>query len=125
MSRDLGLIEPDGCLIHLGRTDFRVKVYGKWVAVTELEGALLALPGVREAVVVARSGPHGNELAAYYTTGADTDLPAATVVAAMSRFPTEIVPKKFVRLAEMPVTRSNKIDRKSLAERDKAESQRA
>ena len=40
----------------------------------------------------------------------------------MSRFPTEIVPKKFVRLAEMPVTRSNKIDRKGLAERDKPES---
>jgi amino acid adenylation domain-containing protein len=118
LSRDLGLIEPDGCLIHLGRTDFRVKVYGKWVAVTELEGALLALPDVREAVVVARSGPHGNELAAYYTTGADTDLPTATIIAAMSRFPTEIVPKKFVRLAEMPVTRSNKIDRKGLAERD-------
>ena len=122
LSRDLGLIEPDGCLIHLGRTDFRVKVYGKWVAVTELEGALLALPDVREAVVVARSGPHGNELAAYYTTGADADLPTATVIAAMSRFPTEIVPKKFVRLAEMPVTRSNKIDRKGLAERDKPES---
>ena len=117
LSRDLGLIEPDGCLIHLGRTDFRVKVYGKWVAVTELEEALLALPDVREAVVVARAGPHGNELVAYYTTGGGTDLPSAIVVAAMSRFPTEVVPKEFVRLEEMPVTRSNKIDRKGLAER--------
>lgn len=117
LSRDLGSLEQDGCLIHLGRTDFRVKIYGKWVAVTELEEALLALPDVREAVVVARAGPHGNELVAYYTTGGDTELPSAAVAAAMSRFPTEIVPKKLVRLAEMPVTRSNKIDRRNLAER--------
>jgi hypothetical protein len=47
---------------------------------------------MREAVVVACSGPR-QQLAAYYTTGADTDLPTATVIAAMSRFPTEIVPK--------------------------------
>ncbi len=117
LSRDLGLIEQDGCLIHLGRSDFRVKVYGKWVAVTELEEALLALPDVREAVVVQRAGPRGNELVAYYTTGGGTELGFAMVDAAMSRFPTEIVPKRFVRLAEMPVTRSNKIDRKGLAER--------
>jgi amino acid adenylation domain-containing protein len=117
LSRDLGYFDDDGCLIHLGRTDSRVKVYGKWIVVTELEEALLALPDVREAVVVAGDGPHGNELVAYYTTGGGTDLRSDSIVAAMRRFPTEIVPKKFVRLAEMPVTRSSKIDRKQLAER--------
>jgi len=123
LTRDLGYLEQDGCLIHLGRTDFRVKVYGKWVAVTEIEEALLALPNVREAVVVARDGPHGNVLAAYYTT-TGADLPPGAALGAMSRFPPEIVPKEFVRLAEMPVTGSNKIDRKRLAEGDKAASER-
>jgi acyl-coenzyme A synthetase/AMP-(fatty) acid ligase len=116
LTRDLGYLEQDGCLVHLGRTDFRVKIYGKWVAVTELEEALLALPLVREAVVVARDGPHGNVLVAYYTIDG-ADLSSETIDAAMSRFPTEIIPKEFVRLAEMPITRSNKIDRKTLAER--------
>jgi acyl-coenzyme A synthetase/AMP-(fatty) acid ligase len=116
LTRDLGYLDEDGCLVHLGRTDFRVKVYGKWVAVTELEEALLALPAVREAVVVARDGPHGNVLVAYYTTGG-ADLSSESIDEAMSRFPTEIIPKEYVRLAEMPVTRSNKIDRKALAER--------
>ncbi|HUO66626.1 MAG TPA: AMP-binding protein [Gammaproteobacteria bacterium] len=125
LSRDLGYLEHDGCLIHLGRTDFRVKVYGKWVAVTELEEALLALPDVREAVVVASAGPHGNELAAYYTTGDGADVPSAAIDAAMRRFPTEVVPKRFVRLEEMPVTPSNKIDRKGLAERGNPEKERA
>ena len=125
LTRDLGYLEPDGCLIHLGRTDFRVKIYGKWVAVTELEEALLALSDVREAVVVARDGPHGNELAAYYTTGGGVDLRSDAVAAAMRRFPTEIVPKAFVRLAEMPLTRSNKIDRKALAERSNHPNERA
>jgi len=124
-TRDLGYLEQDGCLIHLGRTDFRVKVYGKWVAVTELEEALLALPDVREAVVVKRAGSRGNQLVAYYTTGGDMDVPPAVVASAMSRFPTEIVPKEFVRLAEMPVTGSNKIDRKGLAERGSPADERA
>jgi acyl-coenzyme A synthetase/AMP-(fatty) acid ligase len=110
-------------LVHLGRTDFRVKVYGKWVAVTEIEEALLALPDVREAVVVARDGPHGNVLAAFYTTGGE-DLSSATLLGAMSGFPTEIVPKEFVRLEEMPVTRGNKIDRKRLAEGGRQASER-
>ena len=124
LSRDLGFLEQDGCLVHLGRTDFRVKIYGKWVSVAELEEALLALPEVREAVVVAREGMHGNELVAYYTT-AGSDLRAEDVAAAMSRFPTEIIPKDFVRLAAMPITPSNKIDRKGLAERGKPADERA
>ena len=67
---------------------------------------------------------HGNELVAYYTTGG-SDLRAEDVAAAMSRFPTEIIPKDFARLAAMPITPSNKIDRKRLAERRKPADERA
>jgi amino acid adenylation domain-containing protein len=118
LTRDLGYLDRDGCLVHLGRTDFRVKIYGKWVALTDLEEALLALPDVHEAVVVPREGPHGNVLVAYYTTGG-ADLSSESVAGAMARFPIEIIPKQFVRLAAMPVTRSNKIDRKALVDAGK------
>jgi len=88
--------------------------------VTELEEALHALPEVREAIVVARDGPHGNVLVAFYTTGG-ADLSSDSIAAAMSRFPPEVIPKEYVRIAEMPVTRSNKIDRKALAQRQARE----
>jgi amino acid adenylation domain-containing protein len=119
LTRDLGYLEDDGCLIHLGRTDSRVKIYGKWVAVTDIEEVLIAVPEIREAVVVARDdGPHGNVLIAYYTTSG-ADLSPDALRGALSSFPVEIIPKEFVRLDEMPVTRSNKIDRRKLAEAGK------
>ena len=38
---DLGRMRPDGCLEYLGRKDFQVKVMGRWVAIPEIESALL------------------------------------------------------------------------------------
>ncbi len=118
LTRDIGYLEPDGCLVHAGRADFRVKIYGKWVAVTDIEEALLGLPDVQQAVVVADGdGRHGNELVAYYTTRAGMELaPGALLKAFDGRVPAEVIPKRFIRLDEMPVTRSNKIDRRKLAE---------
>ena len=47
---------PDGCLIHKGRKDFRVKIRGYGVDLVEVEKALLSHPGIREAVIVTQ-GP--------------------------------------------------------------------
>jgi non-ribosomal peptide synthetase component F len=51
LSGDVGRLRPDGCLVHLGRRDAQVKVRGFRVELAEVEQALLALAGVREAVV--------------------------------------------------------------------------
>jgi non-ribosomal peptide synthetase component F len=48
---DLGLMLPDGCLIHKGRKDFRVKIRGYAVDLVEVEKALLSISGICEAVV--------------------------------------------------------------------------
>lgn len=49
---DLGRLDGDGCLHILGRKDRRFVSGGENVCPEEIEGALLALPGVRAAVVV-------------------------------------------------------------------------
>src|SRR5438034_1647822 len=41
---DLGRMEPDGCLFHLGRKDFQVKVRGYRVETGDIERALLEHP---------------------------------------------------------------------------------
>ena len=46
---DLGRLLPDGCLLHLGRRDERLKVRGHRVEAGEVEAALLSIPGVRDA----------------------------------------------------------------------------
>ncbi|MDV2098161.1 non-ribosomal peptide synthetase, partial [Serratia marcescens] len=48
-----------GQLEYLGRLDHQVKVRGFRIELGEVESQLLSLEGVREAVVVARSGPQG------------------------------------------------------------------
>jgi amino acid adenylation domain-containing protein len=116
LTRDVGYMQKDGCLVHLGRTDSRVKLYGKMVMLTDLEEALLQLPEIENAVVV----PVLNE-------GADTTLVGYYVVRGnappsddtmrrhlLSRFPIEVVPKRLVRLDALPTTDRNKIDRRLL-----------
>ena len=57
---------PDGELEYLGRIDHQVKIRGFRVELGEIEAALLAHPGVREAVVVTREPVPGDlRLAAF------------------------------------------------------------
>lgn len=116
-TRDLGYIEPDGCLVHVGRKDARVKIYGKMVTITDVEEALLAADGIEQAVVVAVARPDAETFLAAYYIAEDGLQPAPDHIRSIlrTRFPAEIVPKKIIRLGSFPVTERNKIDRRRLA----------
>jgi len=116
LTRDIGYVQEDGCFIHLGRKDSRVKLYGKMVMLTDLEEALLELPGIDNAVVVPiLSDGADTALAAYYVGRGDAPPSDETMRQhLLSRFPIEILPKRFVRLDELPTTDRNKIDRRGL-----------
>ena len=63
---DLGWKRTDGCLVHLGRKDFQVKIRGHRIEVAEIELALLDIPAIKEAVVVAHHDQAGEQhLVAY------------------------------------------------------------
>ena len=71
---------PDGCLVHLGRKDFQVKVRGHRIEVAEIEMALLDYKGVKKALVVARNdGDSDTHLIAYLTL-AEPTLPLHTAL---------------------------------------------
>ncbi|HEX4494607.1 MAG TPA: amino acid adenylation domain-containing protein [Thermoanaerobaculia bacterium] len=105
---------PDGSLDFLGRLDHQVKVRGFRIELGEIEAALAALPGVREAVVLARSdrSPDALRLIAYVTGEAT----AETLRKALrERLPDYMVPAAFVMLAALPLTANEKVDRKALS----------
>jgi acyl-coenzyme A synthetase/AMP-(fatty) acid ligase len=69
LTGDLGRILPEGCLIHLGRKDFQVKIRGYKVILGEVEAALCDIDEINEAAVVDRTDRLGNSrLVAYVTT---------------------------------------------------------
>jgi amino acid adenylation domain-containing protein len=116
LTRDIGYLQDDGCLIHLGRKDSRVKLYGKMVMLTDLEEALLQLPDIENAVVVPilSEGADTTLVAYFVTRGGASPSHDSMRQHLLSRFPIEVLPKKFVRLDELPTTDRSKIDRRQL-----------
>jgi amino acid adenylation domain-containing protein len=111
---DLARWNPDGALEYLGRVDDQVKIRGNRVTLAEVHKAMLSCPGIRAAVAVAdTSETHGTHLIGYYAADELTVGELATHVAL--RLPAYMVPTTFVRLPELPLTASGKLDRRSLA----------
>ncbi len=97
----------DGTLDFLGRLDHQVKIRGFRIELGEIEVALAALPGVRDAVVVAREG----RLVAYVVG----DVVVEGLRRSLGeRLPDYMVPAVFVKLAALPLTSNEKVDRKAL-----------
>ncbi|MBL0697924.1 amino acid adenylation domain-containing protein, partial [Comamonas sp. JC664] len=102
-------------LSYLGRTDFQLKVRGVRVELEEIEAALLRLPGVRQAAVVAHSAPPREvTLVAYLLASPDTDVPSLRRALAAS-LPDAMVPSHLLLLEALPTNSSGKVDRAALA----------
>ncbi|CAN1601651.1 amino acid adenylation domain-containing protein [Pseudomonas mediterranea] len=113
---DIGRWLPDGTLQYLGRNDDQVKIRGLRVELGEIEAALAALAGVREAAVVPRDHQTGKRLVAYLCgePAAATELRAEL----LGRLPEHMVPSAFVVLDTLPLTPNGKLDRRALPEPD-------
>ncbi|WP_269856944.1 non-ribosomal peptide synthase/polyketide synthase [Streptomyces sp. RPT161] len=114
---DLARWTAEGRLDYLGRTDDQVKVRGHRIEPGEVEAALLELPGIAAAAVVALPDAHGHlRLAAYLEAAAGAARPAASELrAACGRvLPGHMVPSSFTVLDALPLTTSGKLDRRAL-----------
>ncbi|WP_164690393.1 AMP-binding protein, partial [Pseudomonas viridiflava] len=69
---DLARWNADGTLEYLGRNDDQVKIRGVRIELGEIEAQLSQLPGIEEALVVAREDEPGQpRLVGYFTEQAD------------------------------------------------------
>ncbi|MGW3633508.1 amino acid adenylation domain-containing protein, partial [Streptomyces sp. NPDC005122] len=104
---------PDGNAEYVGRRDDQLKLRGFRIEPGEVEATLLALPGVREAAVLAdRDAPGGPRLVAGVGRG---EGPSRTVhewrTALAQRLPDYMIPAAFAEFGQLPLTRSGKVDR--------------
>jgi amino acid adenylation domain-containing protein len=112
---DLVRRQPGGGLQFLGRADFQVKIRGVRIELGEVEAALLAIPGVRQAVVVERrppDDPAGADLVAYAAGEALDEARLRDRLAAA--LPAPMLPARLVLLAALPLNANGKVDRAAL-----------
>ena len=117
---DLGLMLPDGCLIHKGRKDFRVKIRGYAVDLVEVEKALLSHSGIREAVVAtSRTQSDDARLIAYFTFAGESAPTASDLrMYLQEKLADYMIPSAFVKLDKIPLTANGKFDRGALPDPD-------
>ncbi|MFF9215164.1 amino acid adenylation domain-containing protein [Streptomyces viridosporus] len=112
---DLVRVLPDGRLAYVGRADHQVKIRGHRIEPGEIETALRALPGVRDAAVVARADGGTARLVAHVVTAEARPLdPPALREGLRLSLPDYMVPALFVRHERLPLTANGKVDRAAL-----------
>jgi natural product biosynthesis luciferase-like monooxygenase protein/amino acid adenylation domain-containing protein len=113
---DLVRWRTDGTLEYLGRMDLQVKLRGHRIELGEIESLLRRLPGVREAVVVAREDSPGDKrLVAYVVAQPGPLLDGSELGRHLARqLPDYMVPSAFVLREALPLTPNGKVDRKAL-----------
>ncbi|MDY7094118.1 MAG: non-ribosomal peptide synthase/polyketide synthase, partial [Acidobacteriota bacterium] len=115
---DLVRWRADGELEFLGRIDHQVKVRGFRIELGEIEAALLACPGVGEAVVMTHGQPAVDQRLVAYV-GLEEGTQEVTGAALRERLahalPDYMVPAAIVLLESLPQLPNGKIDRKTLA----------
>jgi len=114
---DLGRWCEDGCVEYLGRNDDQVKVRGFRIELGEVEVALLRCEGVAQAVVRPwRVGDgDGDALEAFVLPKPGARLSAQAIRSGLlAMVPDYMCPSRFLRIDEIPLTPSGKVDRKAL-----------
>jgi len=110
-------IDEDGFLYFVGRSDDIIKSRGEKVSPAEVEDALYAIKGVREAAVIGVPDELlGEAIRAYVALEEDAELTERDVIAGCrERLESFMVPSSVVFLDELPKTASGKIRKKDLA----------
>nr|WP_277951940.1 non-ribosomal peptide synthase/polyketide synthase [Pseudomonas sp. TH06] len=120
---DLARWRADGTIDYLGRNDDQVKIRGVRIELGEIETRLNQLPGIQEAVLLAREDEPGQpRLVAYFTEQAQVEPLAVAELRAhlLTQLPDYMVPMAFVKLDALPLTANGKVDRKALPRPDRA-----
>ncbi|MEV7457103.1 amino acid adenylation domain-containing protein [Pseudarthrobacter oxydans] len=114
---DLARVAEDGTVELLGRLDDQVKVGGHRVELGEVENALRALPGVRDAAVSSvRDDAAHQKLFAYVVPGDSNLVPRVIREGIAAILPPYMVPARVIVVDALPYTHNGKVDRQALAD---------
>lgn len=111
---DKGKWLPEGAVAFLGRIDDQVKIRGYRIEPGEIEQVLLDHPAINNGVITLyRSSETDKELVAYYTSAEALNIPELRTYF-KDRLPEYMVPTRFIRLEQLPLTVNGKVDKRAL-----------
>jgi amino acid adenylation domain-containing protein len=117
---DLARILSDGNIEFLGRADHQVKIRGHRIEISEIESQLKNIPGIKDAVVIARTGNHDSTEQSLYAyvvpaTGISTDADCPELRESLAAvLPDYMIPSTFVTVRRIPLTPNGKVDTRTL-----------
>jgi amino acid adenylation domain-containing protein len=122
---DLGLRRADGCLVHKGRKDDRVKIRGYGVETAAVENALREHPSVKQGFVLpCKDRADEQQLVGYFVSHSERPVTTGDLREFLrAKLPEFMIPAALVRMDAMPMTASGKIDRSALPNLEQARRQ--
>ncbi len=107
-TKDLAYIQKDGEIVHLGRSDFQVKVHGFRIELGEIENAIIKYPEISNAVVLLQN----DCLNAFIVSNKSIDK-NKLLAHLMNCLPHYMIPKNIEQIEAIPLTPNGKVDRKN------------
>tara|TARA_R110002020_G_scaffold6352_7_gene26788 strand:+ start:7311 stop:8888 length:1578 start_codon:yes stop_codon:yes gene_type:complete len=116
---DLARIDAEGNLIITGRAKDLIKSGGEWINPAEIEAIIGALPEISLATVVGRADPKwGERPVLLVTVRQEQEISDETLRAALhGRVASWWIPDSIIRLDDMPMAATGKIDKLRLKQR--------
>ena len=113
---DLAIIDDSGALTLAGRSKDLIKSGGEWINPAEIEAVVGALPQVALAAVIGRSDPKWGErpILLVETVAGDASSDEALLAPLHGRVAPWWIPDAVVRLGNMPLASTGKIDKMRL-----------
>jgi myxalamid-type nonribosomal peptide synthetase MxaA len=113
---DLARYLANGDVVCLGRVDHQVKIHGYRVELQEIEAAVRAIAGIRDAVVTTWVDKDGDKQLVAHVVADAGETPAAAIRERLrEELPEPMIPPYILHCDGFPLTPSGKIDRTALA----------
>lgn len=115
---DRGRVRGDGEIEFLGRRDRQVKIRGHRIELDEVQAAIARVPGVRDAVVLARGSTSDQRRIVAWLVPANPDLPPPADLRRELRrvLPDYMLPDATVWVPALPIGPNGKLDLRALPE---------
>ncbi|MDI5888440.1 amino acid adenylation domain-containing protein [Flavobacterium yafengii] len=116
---DVGKWNDKGEIEFLGRNDNQVKIRGYRIELGDIESQLNQIEGIKEAVVIAKKGDQQEAFLVAYILESEDTIDTKKIIAALKKhLPYYMIPNAIIPLEAFPLTPNQKVDRKSLAQRN-------